>query len=169
MVESIFIDLQSLWDEYSQLEEEKKSWINYHCAVNWLSRDEWLVFQQLHSRYKHKLCPNSEAASFEGHIWRLITPQRSAKAVLIRSLLQMHYTNEAFFSLFLQDTPLLPFVASNITRFFACCCLVLKKKKMAIKWRRFNNGNNDNITVGSNNKFTSPNCDGKGGNIWWRN
>ena len=38
------------------------------------------------------------------------------------------------------------------------CVLLLspEKKKMAIKWHRFNNDNNDNITVGSNNRFTSP-------------
>ena len=63
-------------------------------------------------------------------IWRPITSLGHAKAVPIRGLLQMQLTNVAFFSLFLEDAPLLSFVASHIPRFFAAHKRI-KKEKMA--------------------------------------
>ena len=83
------------------------------------------------------LCLNSGFASFRGRIWRPVTSQRSAKAVPIQRLLQMQPTNEAFFSLFLDDALLLCFVASHIPRFFA----LPKKKKERKKERKKENGN----------------------------
>ena len=70
----------------------------------------------------------------------------------------MHPTDAAFFSLFLQDTPL---TASHIPRFFA-----LPKKKKGIKKMA--------ISRSVDRHFSGPGwqnswCKGKGGNIWWRN
>lgn len=63
----------------------------------------------------------AKKGSFEGCNWRPIKSQCCTKAVPIRGL-------KCFFSLFLKDTPLLSFEASQIPRFFVRCFSVPEKK-----------------------------------------
>ena len=69
------------------------------------------------------LCLNSGSAS-----------QRRAKAVPIRRLLQMQPTNTT--SLFLEDAPLLSFLASHIPRLFAHPKKKKERENGDIAWRR---------------------------------
>ncbi len=62
------------------------------------------------SQYKHKLCPNSEAASFEGCIWR-------PNSKPIWRLHQMQSQNASFVSRAMKDTTDGSFMAQTIARF----------------------------------------------------
>ena len=57
--------------------------------------------------------------------------QHRSKAVPIWRILQMQPTIGAFFSLFLEDAPLLSFMASHIPRFYACPKKKKEREKMA--------------------------------------